>query len=720
MKRTIFSKARLLGQISGLGALSLMLGGCPGGGVVGAHYNANEKLGFPVTNSAVVIDGVANDAAWSKGFKFYLEDGASVSAAYMRGMSDADNLYMYFETEDPGGFDINDVVVLAFNPTNASNDYKRMLIYPCQDHPCVSAPGGFDPHVSYSSGSEAAGVVTWGALSDGLPPGVTVKANAAPNGMGGRWSVEVKIAKANYPFLANNFFGMFADVIATDPNLGPNGTAYQYTWPQGGYIGDDIFSNLNDAKLPLPRWGNVTLDTSLFPTGLQITGFGNIGVDPSAISLTGNNEFFATVANSPAGTGAEPDSTGVTANFKINNIGLNPQWTWTDIPSTTNPTSPPQTIKSREYMPFSSGDWPLLTTGNYQGSGLSQHDFFAAHLHQCVRVDVSYTGAVNPISRQYNMNFVAVNSPFDVESQIATGAWRKNFPRAQSVILQEQFLNGGSGFTWESKFGGAERIGPHRWLIGSLKDQTQMLRTSILAGPTLKLPSQQFKLDPVALSAGRTFDIPVHGGTVMTLLTDGEAVIKKKPYSAAGLSAEAAKRAEIKAETVPDGLRPGATTRVGALLGSFDDFRTTFQIGTGTTLFVPYNAQQLRLRIAKGVPFEGGGFALQVVMTEPNPVALDGASLESMRAAKGPVLLPLGINLPMHIVRGTLNTGMGVTIGKNKFSVGVPMGSYGSLVRSVRGSGPEVPPGPQVGRATDTLTVVPTGAISLPAKPVKR
>lgn len=718
MTATILRKARLLGQISGLGALSLLLGGCPGGGTVGANYNANEKLAFPVTTSPVTIDGRTDSTVdeWKKSFKFYLEDGASTSASFMRGMSDAQNLYLYFEVEDTGGYDGNDVVVLAFNPTNASNDYKRLLIYPCQDVSCASIPAGFAPHVSYSSGSEAGGVVTWGALTEGLPPGVEIKANAAPSMMNERWSVEVKIAKASYPFLANNFFGMFADVIATDPNLGPNGTSYQYTWPTGGYIGDDVFSNLIDAKLPLPRWGNVTLDTSLFPAGLQITGFGNVGTDPSRISLEGNNEFFATVANSPAGTGAEPDSTGVNATFKINNIGLSPNWTWTNIPSATNPTAPPQTIKSRQYMALSSGDWVLQTTGNYQGSGKSQRAFFTENPHQCVRVDVAQSGGGSPITRQYNMNFVQVNSPFDVAPQISTGAWRKYFPRAQSVMLQEQFLNGGPGFEWDSKFEGAEAAGRHRWLINALKDDTQKLRTSILAGPSLKLPSQQFKLDPAAMSAGKTLDIPVRGGTVLTLLTDGEAAIGKARYSAAGMTEEAAKRAEIKAEPVRDSLRPGTVARVGALLGSFDDFRTSFQIGTGSTVFVPYSAQQLRLRFAKGVPFEGGGFDLQVVMTEANPVALDGNSLASMRAAKGPVLLPLGMNLPMHIVRGTLNTGMGVTIGGKKFVVGVPMGSYGSLVRSVRGSGPGRPDGPQVRHPLDT-PIVARPAVTTPVRP---
>ncbi len=107
---------------------------------------ANEKLAFPVTNSAVQIDGIAPALLptdeWYKSFKFYLEDGASLSGAFMRGMSDANFLYLYFETEDTGGFDLNDVVVLGFNPTNASNDYKRLLLYPARTIPASPHPPG--------------------------------------------------------------------------------------------------------------------------------------------------------------------------------------------------------------------------------------------------------------------------------------------------------------------------------------------------------------------------------------------------------------------------------------------------------------------------------------------------------------------------------------------------------------------------------------------------
>jgi hypothetical protein len=74
----------------------------------------------------------------------------------------------------------------------------------------------------------------------------------------------------------------------------------------------------------------------------------------------------------------------------------------------------------------------------------------------------------------------------------------------------------------------------------------------------------------------------------------------------------------------------------------------------------------------------------------------------------------------MHIVRGTLDTGMGVIIKGKKFGVGVPMGSYGSLVRSVRGAGPRIPEnpgGPLTFHPKEVLTTGRTAITATPAKP---
>ena len=103
------------------------------------------------------------------------------------------------------------------------------------------------------------------------------------------------------------------------------------------------------------------------------------------------------------------------------------------------------------------------------------------------------------------------------------------------------------------------------------------------------------------------------------------------------------------------------------------------------------------------------------MLTEPNPVSLGGNSADSFKAANGPVLLPIGANLPMHVVRGVLNLGTGLIIDGQKFKTGVPMGSFGSLVRHVRGSGSPTEPGPQrfpgTLSATPVLTATPVPAV---------
>ena len=725
-------KARLLGRSSGLVALILTLGACPpmGAGIGTSPFNPNETIGFPTTTAAVTIDGIAGAAEWNRSFKFYLEDGAAVSRAYMRGMADANNVYLYFDAEDPdGSFDGYDAVVLAANPSGRVDDFKRIHIYPC-GNVCGSTgtSTGFAPLVEYKSGSLAGGTVAWASgVTAGLPPGVVIRSNIAPGGSvgaPGRWTVEIQIPRnATYAFPATGTFGMFADVIAVNSG---SGDASQSSWPLGSFIGsnpNDVAGTIPGAPLPLPRWGNGTLDTSTFPAGLQITGFGNIGTNPSLISLPGPNDFIVTAANYPNGNGTEPPVTNVTATFKLSNFGLNP-FAWHSIPSATNPT-PPEIIDPLEYKAFNSGNWIPSDTNLWPGESLSELDFFTANPHQCVLVELHYSGGGGSISRQYNMDFATVNSPFELRPVIATGAWRKYFPRAKAVQLQEMFFNVAPGFTWESRIGGATPAGEHRWQLTSLARRSEKVSSSILPSPTLRLPSREYQLDPVALSKGASMDIEVRPGTVMTLITDGGATSGGARYTAAGIIGPATRRnleprrdletrgdletrrdLQARSDTlaigqnttfgysnfradgtkaIADVLRPGATIPEGALLASFDGFHTAFAIGTGTTMFVPYSAQKLSVRFAPGVEFDSGRFVLQAVTTDPTPVALDGRSLEFLRGVRVPILLPLGNNLPMYTVRGTVDTGTVIRIRDRQFRSGVMIGSYGGLIRQVNG-----------------------------------
>ncbi|MEO8373695.1 MAG: hypothetical protein ABI471_00615 [Sphingomonas bacterium] len=723
---------RLAMGASALTAL-VMLEGCPSTSL----YNSREMIGFPITAGQMSVpDGLAHDAGWNNSFRMFLEDGSLQSASFMRGVANQDHVYLYVEAED-AVFDNTDAVIVAFNPTNANDKFMRLHIYPCRLNGGGTCPGTGDvstsnlpAEVEFETGTLNAGTVTWSAPSQ-APAGVLVRSATAPDGNHNRWSVEIQLDRATYPFLTTGTFGMFVDAIATNPGmLGVPAYAVQYSWPLGSFVGDNdsappAQTSIDTAALPLPRWGNATLDPTAFQSGMQITGFETTGADPSAISLTQPNEFIATVANSPMGGGG--DVGGVTTDFQINNMGLHPSWTWTPIPPTPIPNTP-QTIHPQEYFPFSSGEWKLATSGDWQGSGKSEHDFFADNLHQCIMV-TAHSGALTA-SRQYNMNFVTVNSPFDVAPEIATGAWRKNYPDARGVILHEQFLNAPAGFTWQTRMAGAEPAGDHRWAL-KLGGNVQSLKQSVLADKTLSLPSKDYVLDAVALSRGKTVDVEVKPGSVLTLLTEGEAKIKGRVVSAAGLNDEAAKRLQIEVPRTRDILRGGQNIRTGALMGSFDGFRTSFAIGNGATLYVPAQGGKLSVRFGNGVPFDGGTFRLQVLMSAPTPVALDGASMESLRKAERPVLLPLGGNLPMHIVRGTLDVGKIIVIGKQKFPVGIPMGSYGSLIHRIGGGGGEPPKepgnpgGPKTGLGTVTggLSVRPVGigpAVRATATPATR
>lgn len=641
---------------------------------------ASDRVGLPTASGAVVIDGVAGAGEWSNAFKYYLEDGATVAAAYMRGMADGNFVYLYFEAEDVD-FDASDAVLLVFNPTNAAGNYKRLIVNPCSG---VCPGTNLTPQTQWATGSLAGGNVGSWTIS-AVPAGIEVKSSAVSGGgTGGRFGVEMKIPRASFSFPGSGFFQMFANVIATDSGAA---TAVQYSWPAGATIGADendvFFGSLDTAPVPFLRLGEATLDTAAFPAGLQITGFGNSGADPTHISWSGPNTFYVTAANSPSAVGPVAAANGVTATFLINNIGLNPSWTWTNVPVGNNPT-PPQTILARQYMALHADPWTLSNADNWQGSGMSGVAFFTANPHQCIRVDLNYTGGTT-ITRQWNMTFVAVNSPFEVQPQIATGAWRQAYPKARAVMLREVFLNTPRNLKWKSEFAGAKAAGENRWIVEDMNRPAVRLKTSILAPAGLQLPGRQYKLDPMALSRGRSTDVAVTPGTVVTLLPDGYATVKRAPFALSGAGSLLSRQAQARPERIVDAFRGRAAVRPGALIGSFDGFKTSFAIGTGTTVLVPEAVSRLQVRFAGGMPYDGGDVVLQAIAAAPAAAALDGLDLARLRAAGRGAVLPLANNLPTHIVRGSVDTGTFVRIGGKKFRVAAPAGSYGAIVRNVRG-----------------------------------
>src|SRR3712207_8103194 len=70
------------------------------------------------------------------------------------------------------------------------------------------------------------------------------------------------------------------------------------------------------------------------------------------------------------------------------------------------PNSPPfpyttlfRSIPARQAMALHADPWTVSNSGNWQGSGMSPVAFFTANPHQCIRVDLNYTGG-STITRQ--------------------------------------------------------------------------------------------------------------------------------------------------------------------------------------------------------------------------------------------------------------------------------------------------------------------------------
>lgn len=674
-------KMSFLLRSSALALTLIVLQGCPG--TTGETspstlYNIQEKIGFPVATGAMgAPDGIANDAGWAGSYFVRLEDGAPTAAATIRGVSDANNIYLFAEVDD-SSFTGTDALVLGFNATNTADGYRKLVIYPCKliGGAVCSANQTVAPNVESQSGSTSSGSLVWGAATVGAPPaGITIASQNGAGGAAGKWSVEIRMEKAALSIPATNFFGLFVDAIATTPGgFGMPGTANNFSWPVGTRLSDNA-GNVLTADMQVPRWGNATLDSTKFDAGLQITGFSTNGVDPSKISLTQPNRFFATVANYPFGTGAEPSADSVTATFQLNNIGLNPSWTWLDVPTTNNPTTA-TVIDARNYKAFSPDPWTLDSADTYATSGLSEQAFFTNNPHQCVRVNVTSTN--NPsVSRQINMSFVTVNSPFNSRQQIATGAWRKEYKSANAVYLSDYLFNVEEGIGWKTEFDGATQLSDHLWTIDKFTGDTDRLGLSVLPSDRLQLPLDDYPIDVGRLAQGEPIDVRVRPGVALTLLVDGEAKQGDNFMSPWGFSAKE------RTDGQRDILRPGSPIGEGALIGSFDEFRTSFAIGTGTTLLVPANVGSMKVRLAGKPERIEGRWVMQAVQSTPTAFMLDGFDIRKLRELQQPFLLPLGINLPFHVVRGMLDTGETIEIGGERFNVTVPMGSFGHYIYRV-------------------------------------
>lgn len=663
-----------------------------------AQFNANYQIAIPLRAGPLspTFDGVIDAAEWTGSMLYRMEDGAPLPAASMRAMANGDNIWLGFTAEDntcdqdAGGgcvlnnfplFGSDDVIVVAYNINGTSSGYRRLHIQPCaavtalgNKCPVDASADSQDAGLRFWTGTEAGGVITW--TSAAVPGGIAARTATAPVLLNasdfasrGTWSVELRLPRIAVPVQAAGF-GLFVDVIPTNS---AEDAAVQYAWPSdrqiAGADGTSIAAQIESTPRPA-TWGIARLGDAA--AGVNIVGFGSNGSDPTKISMTTANEFHATLANVSA-----PVANSLVATFRIANWGVSggswaqiPTMPWTPTGGLTrsNPT-PAISLAQYNYRTVYSGLWaPTGTT------------YEEPYDHQCIRVEVVGSGGINT-TRQFNMDFESVNSPFDGAPVITIPKRNAMLGRTTkpSLVLREQFINVEPDMRWKTEIAGAKQLGNGNWLLRPRTTGATQLKTSVLVDDSLKLPVEDYKLTPDNATG---LKIGVKPGSTITVLADGVFKSRLGAITPAGLNERrsTAYRATTRREKNP--------VRPAALIGSFDDFRTSFVVGPAASLNVPERSEVLMVRLAPAngqeVPVEGDGYVINVIGQATGKLAAIPEVDPGLFGKAGLAVLPLGANLPAWVVRAEIDTGRFVTINGKTYKSRLPFGSFGSFITRVR------------------------------------
>ena len=250
--------------------------------------------------------------------------------------------------------------------------------------------------------------------------------------------------------------------------------------------------------------------------------------------------------------------------------------------------------------------------------------------------------------------------------------------------------------------------GNGQWAFRTRPGTRTQLKTSVLVDDSLKLPVETDRRGPDQATG---MEIRVRPGSTLTVLANGAFRTRQGVVTPDGLSE--GKRSPLKpvtglvplpaklgemfpikpsllcAESNKDTARSARhCIRPGALVGSFDKFRSSFVIGPAATLTVPNQAELLMIRLApenrNPLRVDGEGFTVQVIGQATDQLVAIPEVDPRLFAKSGLALLPLGANLPAWVVRAEVDTGRFVTINGKTYSSRLPLGSFGSFITRVR------------------------------------
>ena len=552
-----------------------------------AHSGATLGALTKVSGSIIIngtIDSLATETVWAPGVAV---DTLPNSCGEFIGippappvtlfaLNDGINLYMAFDIPDSSA-NANDALFLFFDPNHgggaapAADDRAFRLQFN------NVAANNTVPSAQHFTGTGAA----WSAPIAGLPAGVEAKYTRHAAGSG-KWQVELK-----FPF--------------TGPTVG---FAFVYLNETGAAVGDcdgdgqddDFYATFPTLTLPantnLPAdvanpalWGNLdfgpqpptvgfeaplccqSADITFVPSGQPFTA--NV---PVQITARVHNLHATSVANN------------VNVEIRVHNFGTGGGVVSPPFPILTS-------IAAINAMNTATGsvNWPAPPAGIHgciraeiKPPTLSQYFISGGNGTAQHNIDV----ACIPQGGKKNLAFVTFNPEPNADVRIRL---------AQQVLLPRGF----EGLRFELQQ-------PDRPLRPQEEMQVALEVTAAANAPITQLPTQKAQVAP---SAGGTavppliertgtapVSVAVNSGDRLHLTASGEVDIDGSgPLSASGpdgkdVSGSARERRMLLGSE-------GASRFGGALIGSFDGFKTSFIVGAEATVTVPEDAKYLLLAV---------------------------------------------------------------------------------------------------------------------------
>jgi hypothetical protein len=706
--------------------------------------------GIPEKPNPPVIDGdiggVPGDLGWSFSSRYVFGNGTSAPDAIVQIVKDSSYVYLSFEVNNDTNLDDEDAILLVFRPTGGTpaND-RRIIIFPNEagvpkNNQAPRLISYWNNSANWNTPTAATNNPAW--LLDGAGAhGMTRVTNPDFN----HWYVETKIpigggaANNGNPAadtainLPAGDFGFYFDIIRVA------GNAQEFAWPEGKVLSGAAPANVFTPEANTPPdtdWGSGTF-TAQACNGvnfdwydIKIDHAGAAGISDNEIALNASSNVKNIFQVTPHNDSVDKDNhyiaapaswmspQGIVATFKIRNYGVAGATQWDLVGNvgspinllTPNPTTPGVQIPAAVLMPNPLQGSTTISTDNWKLNASQQNLYqTAATPDQCIYVELGVAnGTQGNISFKNkaayrNMNFVTTASPFSRTADLGTHGYQ---PEGGQKEL-EFYLNVFNYFNaspekWETKIENAQEVGKNQYLVRARPEQSVKLNATV-SPPPIDLPTNDLQVPPTTgLDKSRLVPIKVQPGDLITILSDGSIQVRKTDDPSAGMAGPngldttgrgQAGTAKTQSTDYPNrGYLLSADQEperhVGGLVGSWDNFgKTSFLIGSMTTLKVPKNADTLFLAIndtTEGYRQEtGNGFKVQVIATPMKKMYTSTNSLVSRDPSAEPFVIPAATNLPTWVLCGGRKTARSIRIGQRTFPEVESIGCYGYALNRI-------------------------------------